>query len=192
MITSKFWKNVLLSFLILMAFGLIISPMAFSQYNWIPLPPYNFLWPLWSPALSPPDPLTGLPTPIVDQLTHDIELPKEPGLVWNPSLDYPWLLYNTPVGLAYYDPLYGVNLWPPPNFIDPVGNPIPISITDDDQKLPPTDPSWLQQNVLFANSYFVQVFTSLLKSAGLNPKKIKDGPNLLDFLPPAAILGLSI
>ena len=48
---------------------LIGSPMVHAQ-NWAPIPPYNLLWPLWSPALSPADPVTGVPTPLLSSINQ--------------------------------------------------------------------------------------------------------------------------
>lgn len=101
------WKNIILGIIVLVAFSLISSSAAHGQY-WEAMPPYNTLWPLWSPALSPVNATTGLPTPIVTSLSQSTIIPVQPGLTWNPYLPNPWLLYNTPLGLAYYDPLIGV------------------------------------------------------------------------------------
>jgi hypothetical protein len=140
----------------------------------------------------------------------------QPGLTWNPNLNYPWLLYNTPVGLSYFDPFYGINFWPPPSLVNDTGAAAPILLPDLFSTLPPTDPSWLQQNVLFGNSYFLQAYPSLLATAdpalliaaatvplapvvvaALNAGIPLAGltalfpppPDILDFLTPAAILG---
>ena len=64
----KFLSFVIFVFLILLYLGL--SSVAQAQY-WAALPPYNTLWPLWSPALSPVDSGTGLAVPIVDSLSPD-------------------------------------------------------------------------------------------------------------------------
>lgn len=130
---------------------LTISPIANAQ-NWASLPPYNTLWPLWSPALSPIDAVSGLPVPLVTQLTPSTVLPIQPALTWDPAAANPWLLYNTPLGMAYYDPIGGVNLWPPSNFLDVAGSPLPISLPVDYGYLPPTDPTWLTTNVPLANA----------------------------------------
>ncbi|MEW6380750.1 MAG: hypothetical protein AB1611_14235 [bacterium] len=132
----------------LLALSLACSP-ALQAQNWAAMPPYNTLWPLWSPALSPVDPVTGLPTPIVTELTHNTILPVEPGLTWYTELSYPWLLYNTPAGMAYYDPIDGVNLWPPAFFMS---LPLPLTLPPDYANLPPTDPAWLTATLPVANS----------------------------------------
>ena len=67
------FKSLFLTFIILIAVGLFYVPCAQAQYNWWPLPPYNTLWPLWSPELSPVSPITGLPSPIVNSLYRDKE-----------------------------------------------------------------------------------------------------------------------
>ena len=132
-------------------------PVLFDGPTWAALPPYNTLWPLWSPALSPVDPLTLLPVPLVSSLTTNTVLPLQPGLTLDPSLDYPYLLYNTPVGMAYYDPFWGVNLWPAPNLVDPVlGTPLPIdlSLVAGWSTLAPTSTTWLINTLPVANSAY--------------------------------------
>ena len=215
MVNKKFFKVLLSSFSILMLICFIFVSISKAQ-NWQPLPPYNTLWPLWSPVLSPVDDVTGLAVPVITSLAAGTVLPVEPGLTWDPSVDYPWLLYNTPVGMAYFDPIYGVNYWPPSNLLDADGAPIPILLPDLYEDLAPTDPLWLQQNVLFANSYFLQGYPSLLATAdpqlfatatpyplppniitaltlGLNVPTLGTTlyppPGILDLLGPAALLG---
>ncbi|MGA1824682.1 MAG: hypothetical protein ACMUIP_08450 [bacterium] len=212
----NFSKLFLVTFSILLAVCFSMTTVAYAQDNWTALPPYNTLWPLWSPALSPYDAITGIRTPIVTSLAPTVELPVEAALTWDPSLAYPWLLYNTPVGMAYFDPLYGMNFWPPESLLDATGAALPIVLPDLYSTLPPTDTVWLQQNVLFANSYFLQVYPSLLATAdpaqllaaatvplppaivaALNLGLPVPGlgttlfppPDILDFLTPAALLG---
>ena len=159
MLNKNFLTVLLTSFSVLMLISFIFVWVSHAQY-WQPIGPYNTLWPLWSEVLSPLDDVTGLNTPIVTSLVPGTVLPVQPGLTWDPSVDYPWLLYNTPVGMSYFDPLYGVNFWPPSNFlVDGVAAPL---IFDDPfvDPGPPTDPLWLQQNVLFGNSYFLQAYPS--------------------------------
>ncbi|MGA1874683.1 MAG: hypothetical protein ACMUIA_03650 [bacterium] len=164
--------------------SLIHSPISQAQY-WTALPPYNTLWPLWSPALSPVDSVSGLPVPIISELTPLTVLPVQPGLTWNPNLDYPWLLYNTPLGMAYYDPFGGVNLWPEPSLIKPNGNPLPLLLPTDYAFLPPTDSSWLIDNVPLGNSAIIP-FLSAIPGAlmgGILPTFL----TAVDLLPPLII-----
>ncbi|MBN2373719.1 hypothetical protein JXL19_08030 [bacterium] len=216
MLNKKFHKLILLSLSVLLFISFAFTYAAQAQEFWTSLPPYNTLWPLWSPALSPVDNVTGLPVPIVTSLEPSTVLPVQPGITWNPALGYPWLLYNTPVGLSYFDPLYGINFWPPASLVDSTGAALPLALPDQYGILPPTDPLWLQQNVLFANSYFLQAYPSLLASADpalllgainvpLAPPTIAaitagipipglgttilPPPGILSFLTPAAILG---
>ncbi len=211
------YKLLLITFSFLVIFGLTSTWMVNAQDFWTALPPYNTLWPLWSPALSPVDTVTNLPVPIVTSLAPSTVLPVQPGLTWNPNLTYPWLLYNTPVGLSYFDPLYGINFWPPSSLLDTAGLAAPLVLPDLYNILPPTDTLWLQQNVLFANAYFLQAYPSLLATADpaallaaitvpLAPPAlaalaagipipglgvtILPPPDILTFLTPAAILGL--
>lgn len=123
---------------------LIFAPIIHAQY-WTALPPYNTLWPLWSPVLSPVDPGTGLPTPIVDSLLPTTVLPVQPGLTWDPTWDYPWLLYNAKTGLGYFDQIYGFNMWPPSQVT------FPLSLAAGFEFLPPTPISWGEQFVPLAN-----------------------------------------
>ncbi len=154
-----------------------------AQDYWTALPPYNTLWPLWSPALSPLD-AAGVATPLITSLAPSTILPVQPGLTWNPSLDYPWLLYNTPSGLAYYDPFYGVNTWPASSLIDSAGAALPIALPDLYNTLPPTSSAWLGQNVFFGNYYFLESYPSLL--AATDPAVLLASAT---FLLPKAIYG---
>lgn len=130
-------KKIVLISLIVLCFSLVILSSAWAQ-NWAAIPPYNILWPLWSPVLSPPDPITGVPTPLVTQLTSSSILPVQPVLGWNPSsfewpmsITMPWLFYNGPTGLLFFDVIYGMNPWPPPSLLDPTGAPNPIALAPD-------------------------------------------------------------
>jgi hypothetical protein len=121
-----------ISFMLIFALGLLITSMAQAQ-NWELMPPYNVLWPLWSPALSPKSPTTGLPTPLVTSLTKNTILPVQPAIAWDPTTSF-WALYNTPPlfgsGLLFFDRVYGLNPWPPANLQNPTtGAPIPITYT---------------------------------------------------------------
>ncbi len=134
-------KPLILTFMLL---TLIIStvivlllPQSLQAAYWAALPPYNVMWPLWSPALSPPNPATGLPTPLVPVLNRNTVLPVQPALAWDPlqpgGSGLPWALYNTPLalggGLLYWDVYYGMNPWPPGYMQDPVtGAPVPITL----------------------------------------------------------------
>ncbi|MEW5802736.1 MAG: hypothetical protein AB1847_11610 [bacterium] len=195
----------------LVALGLLIgvgiawlfTPAA-QAANWINLPPYNTLWPLWSPPLSPTNPLTGLPTPIVSNLKPSTVLPVQPGLTWDPRLKYPWLLYNTPLGMAYYDPLYGIDTWPPDYFKDPItGLPVPINLTliKGWSLLLPTSTSWLSNNVPVANNAFINAYPAYavayeilqggtLASYPIFASLLNPPPPLQSLLTPALLLGL--
>ena len=60
--------------------GDAIAQGGFTTPLWVALPPYNVMWPLWSPALSPISPITGLTTPLLTSLTRNTVLPVQPGL----------------------------------------------------------------------------------------------------------------
>ena len=172
--------------------------------NWINLPPYNTLWPLWSPPLSPINPLSGLPTPIVSNLKPSTVLPVQPGLTWDPNLKYPWLLYNTPLGMAYYDPLYGINTWPPSylkNSITGLPAPIDLSLILGWSTLLPTATSWLSNNVPVANNSFINAYPAYavayeilqggtLASYPIFASLLNPAPPLQSLLTPALLLGL--
>ena len=124
--------------IITLLFPVIIYQQTEAQFDsWAAMPPYNTLWPLWSSILSPVDSASGFPTPIVTSLVPETVLPLQPGLTWDPSMRYPLMLYNTPLGLAYYDQYTGVNLWPPPSLINIItGLPIELSLPVDYATLP--------------------------------------------------------
>lgn len=121
-------------FLCILFFVVIhLIPSPCTAQLWKALPPYNILWPLWSPVLSPPAPLTGLPSPLVTSLDKNTYLPVQPALVWDPSLPYFYLLYNyVPVDgganqLIFFDPTegafspaYAFKVWPPAYLLKPV------------------------------------------------------------------------
>lgn len=153
---SKFCFFVIFGFLILLYAG--FASVAQAQY-WAALPPYNTLWPLWSPALSPVDSSTGLPVPIVDSLSPTTILPAQPGLTWDPSWAYPWLLYNTPSGLGYFDQIYGFNAWPPQHLVDPAtGAALPLLLKGPWAKLAPTLIDWGQLYVPIANLTYALLY----------------------------------
>ncbi|MGA1826018.1 MAG: hypothetical protein ACMUIP_15290 [bacterium] len=166
---------------------LVTAPVTQAQ-NWIELPPYNTLWPLWSPALSPINAVTGLPTPIVSSLSPDTTLPVMPALTWDPSIPYPWLLYNTLQGMAYFDPLAGINLWPAPSLLDSSGAASPLALPADYANLPPTDATWLANNVSVANNSFLLSYPSFLP-AFAGPAWLNIPPALSNLLTPLDLLG---
>jgi len=168
--TKRINYNLFISLGLLVLLFFIFAPIVQAQY-WTALPPYNTLWPLWSPALSPVDPVTGLPTPIVNNLSLATILPVQPGLTWDPSFNYPWLLYNTPTGLGYFDQLYGFGMWPP------LFATFPLTPSPAWPFLPPTSTNWLQSHVTLSNLLYSFLYD-------VDPTAF----SLL--LTPAAILGL--
>lgn len=125
--------------LFILIFGLaclFLSGSFVQAQDWAIMPPYNLLWPLWSPVYSPPDPVTGAPTPLLSEITSSTILPVQPCYLFNPNgwefpMGYvqPWLLYNGPTGVVYYDTVFGINPFPPPDLLDPVtGAPAPIAL----------------------------------------------------------------
>ena len=128
-------KSLFFILIILIAWGFLIIPPIHAQY-WAIMPPYNLLWPLWSQVYSPPDPVTGLPTPLLSEVTSSTILPVQPVYLFNPNgfelpMGYinPWLLYNSPGGVVYYDVFFGLNPFPPSELLDPItGAPAPIAL----------------------------------------------------------------
>jgi len=192
--------------LILTGFFLAGRPSVAQAQNWQALPPYNTLWPLWSPALSPVNSVTGLPTPIVTNLAKTTVLPSQPGLTWDPAWPNPWLLYNTPSGMLFYDPLYGINLWPPSYLIDSVsGAPVPISLPAGYAALAATSATWIQAQLPIANSTYLAAypsyappspfpFATALLALGVTtiPTVPALPPAASTLLGPAAILGTAL
>jgi hypothetical protein len=138
-----FMRTATVGLLLLIAVILCGVLMVQAQY-WQALPPYNILWPLWSPALSPVDPITGLATPLLTEITSNTTLPVQPALVWDPAQSFPWLLFNKPSvlggDLLFFAPYYGFNPWPPSYFTDPAtGSPAPIVLPAGFESLPPTE-----------------------------------------------------
>ena len=174
----------LFTFILVMAVGHIVP--ASAQLYWQPMPPYNVLWPLWSPALSPlvgpADPITGLatPVPLITSLSRDTILPVQPALAWDPCQPnveaFPWLIYNTPTalggGLVYWDIYYGMNPWPPSYMLDPVsGAPAPITLPATWTLLGPTgikEMAWYTPlaNAIFSLQYGVPI-SNLLTTADI-------------------------
>jgi len=168
----KIFKYILMSLLIL--FCLQLLPHSSTAQYWTALPPYNVLWPLWSPALSPVSPTTGLPTPLLTSLTSNTLLPVQPSLVWDPSFSYYYLLYNSfpapgVTQVKYYDPLNAGLLnpfsdWPPSNLLTgtpPVPNPLTLPLNY--ASLLSFDPSlWLNNWVPISNLVWQNLY-------GINP-----------------------
>lgn len=216
--TRKLIKSLLVFFTLIILVGFILLPTAravpipaFAGPTWTALPPYNTLWPLWSPALSPAvgpiDPLTGIaaPVPLVSSLTTNTVLPLQPGLTLDPRVDYPYLLYNTPVGMAYYDPFWGVNLWPPKNLLDPIlGTPLPIdlSLFAGWSTISPTSSTWLVNTLPVANSAYYNAYANpfglayevllggTLSTYPLFATLLNPPPAYSSLLTPTLILGL--
>ena len=150
-----------------------LLPGAATATNWVQLPPYNLLWPLWSPVLSPVDPVTALPTPIVSSVSNATVLPVQPALFWDPARTYPFFLYNIPLlwggGLSYFDAFYGLNPWPPSYLLDAAGAPLPISPAAGFAGLSPTPilPEFVfTGNLLYSEQYGVPI-TNLLTAGDI-------------------------
>jgi hypothetical protein len=127
---NRISKYILMACVCMIATFYLLPHTGLAQL-WQPIPPYNVLWPLWSPILSPPNPLTGVPTPLITSLNKDTYLPIQPALVWDPSLPYYYLLYNyIPVDgglneLIFFDPtegafnpVYSFKVWPPATLLE--------------------------------------------------------------------------
>ncbi len=169
MCRKKIFTNIVLFTFITILIITILFPVIKCQTvdaqfdSWAAIPPYNTLWPLWSPVLSPVDAVSGLPTPVITSLVPKTVLPVQPGLTWDPAMRFPWMLYNTPLGLAYYDVYTGVNLWPPPSLMNVItGLPIELSLPVDYATLPgpPFLLTFLQSDVPAANSAYQTYYNS--------------------------------
>ncbi|MGA1869609.1 MAG: hypothetical protein ACMUJM_13815 [bacterium] len=203
MTSDKLTDKILIFFILMFMACSCFAPVVKAQ-TWAALPPYNTLWPLWSPILSPANPLTGVPTPIVNSLTASTVLPLQPGLTLDPRNDYPYLLYNTLLGMAYFDPLYGVNLWPPSNLLDPVlGTPLPIdlSLIKGWSTLAPTSTTWLTTYVPIGNNAYYNSYSAYavayeiaqggtLGSYPLFASLLNPPPAYISLLTPGLLLGL--
>ncbi|MBN2373156.1 hypothetical protein JXL19_05165 [bacterium] len=175
---KKFFRSGLISLAILTGLMIMGISLSHAQY-WQALPPYNILWPLWSPALSPVDPVTGISVPLINELSNDTILPVQSVMAWDPAQQFPWLLYNIPSvlggGLSYFSPYYGHNPWPPSYLTDPVsGSPVPITLPLGFESLPPPgisefgrfyNPANIIYAILYPPSQFNYSFTSLLTPA---------------------------
>jgi len=143
-----------------MALFLTASPAVRAQ-NWQAIPPYNLLWPLWSPMLSPPNPVTGVPTPLLSSVTKNTFLPIQPILLWDPVLrGYPYILYNIPQplggGMVFFDQYFGLNPWPPGYLIDPITRlPDPITLPIGYAVFSPTPLDPFADFLTLANLYYL-------------------------------------
>ena len=185
---KRLLKCVLLGCVIMLSILLIGSTTVHAQAYWTALPPYNVLWPLWSPPLVTdfnPDPLVLLgTTPIITELTSNTILPVQPGIIWDPIL-YPkgpfWLLYNIPQalggGLTFFEEIYGFNRWPPSYLLDPLtGVPAPITLPLTYSTLGAFDLKHFADVLLMANLTYSWLY-------GLTPTQY------FDLLTPAALWG---
>jgi len=165
-------KSLILALVMMIAVSLALP--AVVQAQWAALPPYNVLWPLWSPALSPGG------TPLVTSLTKNTVLPVQPALAWDPlqpaGTGKPWALYNTPTafggGLLFFDLYYGLNPWPPSYMVDPVtGAPKPITLPIGWSVLLPTPLKGFEYFIPLANAIYSYQYgvpiASLLTSADI-------------------------
>lgn len=171
----------IMSLILFISFTLFCTPGA-AQDLWAPLPPYNVLWPLWSPVLSPPD-ASGVPTPLVTTLTSYTVLPVEPAIVWDPALPYFYILYDAPwsSGNFYYNIATGEFITWPPGYLtttNPVTNaatPAPISLPPNYATLITFDPAtWLNLWIPLVNTYNQEYWV-----AGINPYLL----SAVDLLP---------
>ncbi|MGA1867939.1 MAG: hypothetical protein ACMUJM_05255 [bacterium] len=145
---------------------------------WTAMPPYNVLWPLWSPALSPENPVTGVATPLVNAVTRHTILPVQPAMLWDPASPeanngpLPWLAYNTPLalggGLLIWDQYYGMRPFPPDYMVDPVtSTPVPIPLPLSYWLLRPIEFEEINAyhfvlgNLVYANTYGVPLLNLL-------------------------------
>jgi hypothetical protein len=166
------FQQYVIIFIIFLVLGLLYSPLVHAQY-WTAMPPYNLLWPLWSPALSPVDTITGLATPLLTELTKSTILPVHPALVWDPVKTYAYSIYNIPWvlggGLLWFNWLFGLNPFPPPYLVDEVTvAPLPIALPLGYGALPPLDPRDELPNILGGNLTYLFQYPPFIYGTSLS------------------------
>ena len=154
---------VIMGLVIIVAIIFLYAPLIQAQNTWYALPPYNLLWPLWSPPLVTDfnwDPLVLLgTTPIITELTRNTVLPVQPAIIWDPVLNPKgpiWFLYNIPPafggGLTFFEDLYGFMPFPPSYLLDSAtGVPAPIPLPLGFSTLLPTGLKHLAPTIDLAN-----------------------------------------
>jgi len=168
MLRKLFMKILFISFILIISISITL-PSAKAQY-WQAMPPYNVLWPLWSPALSPINPLTGIPIPLVTYIKSNTVLPVQPCLVWDLNKANPWLIYNSHFGLIYWDTNFGFIKWPPYYLLNPVtGHQNPIILPLHYEILSPFDENDLNPLISLGNLSYSSLYgvpVSSLLTAG--------------------------
>lgn len=172
--------TLIICIIIITTFYFIPTP-GHAQQLWQALPPYNVLWPLWSPILSPPAPLTGLPTPLVTTLDKNTYLPIQPALVWDPSVPYFYLLYNyvpvdgTDTQLLFFDPtegafnpVYSFKVWPPAYLLKPVTTTTFTGTVTSIVPAPITLPAIYTSIISFDPSLWLNFWVSIVNTAYQN------------------------
>jgi len=164
---------------------LLIGGTCVQAQYWQALPPYNLLWPLWSPALSPVNPITGIATPLINTLDVNTILPVQPVLALDPAFDLPYLLYNIPIawggGMTYFDPYFGLQPFPPDYLLDPlIGGPLPLTLPTGFAAISPTP--LLTTTLYYANLLYISKYPYLGLGV-LNP--------ITNLLTPGEIWGLT-
>ena len=165
---SKFqWSSVIL--FILMIIGLIGTPLAQAQ-NWVSMAPYNLLWPVWTPVLSPLNPLTGLRVPLVSEVRYNTILSKQPAMLWDPSKESVYFIYNIPQDLgggliAYMGSEQGLQPWPPSYLINfKTGEPAPLELPRNYESLHLPDTQTQKEFIIAGNYAYLEKYpgTTLL------------------------------
>lgn len=203
---ATYLKYFIILYSIFIVAALWLVPETCCAQLWQALPPYNVLWPLWSPVLSPPNSLTGLPTPLVSELTKTTFLPVQPALVWDPRLPFFHLLYNyVPVSsglneLIYFDPTQGVvspaysfRPWPPSSLLQLLTTtiaPAPIPLPANYANLISFDPAqWLNVMVPIVNQAYQSlygIYPNLLTASAIVPANyVFSGSFAAPVVPPA-------
>jgi len=72
------------------------------------------LWPLWEPTYVSPDPVTGLPIALSSFVIRTASEFIPPPLVYSPAYGFPLGLippsvYNNPLRIVYFDPIFGIS-----------------------------------------------------------------------------------
>lgn len=97
--------------------------------------------------------------------------------------------------MAYFDPIWGVNLWPPSNLVDPLlGTPLPIDLSTMKgwSTLAPTSTDWLGTYVPIGNNAYYNSYTTYALAYEINQGGTLGSYHLFAALlnPPPAYISL--
>jgi hypothetical protein len=108
MVTKKFIFILAFRSAFRMVIKFVLLSMAEADTCTLLLPPYNIMWPLWSPARSTVHSITGLPTPFAGSFNSLTVLAVQPVIAWDPAIRYPYLLFIHQEAPPIMIPIYGI------------------------------------------------------------------------------------